>query len=209
MSPASCGNLVTPRDLLPDLWSMWSMFYNIPSWRHTHRHTHTHTYKGIHHMQYFIHIVKLLHCTKLALLKGVGSMNFSVTCVGRAIPLFLLPLQICGLPSTTQSTSHFRLTQHCRGGSPHPVGEVDMYLWHTHYYTRSSSTLYTHTCHTSVEESVCSALHIRYWHTVRVLHTKAYTCIAYLHCVQQTNKHTLLLQYTSHLYLWMRCWVSS
>ena len=145
---------------------------------HTQAHTHTHTYKGIHYMQYFIHIVKLLHCTELALLKGVGSMNFSVTWVGRAIPLFLLPLQICGLPSTTRSALRSHLLQHCGGESPRSIREVDMYLWHTYHYN-------THTCHTSVEESVCSTPHNRYWHTVHVLHTKAYTCSAYLHCVQQ------------------------
>ena len=94
----------------------------------SHTQAHTHTYKGIHYMQYFIHIVKLLHCTELAVLKGVGSMNFSVTCVGIAIPLFLLLFQICGLPSTTQLGSRSHLTQHCEGESTHTEREVDMYL---------------------------------------------------------------------------------
>ena len=168
-----------------------------------------HTYKGIHAEAVLYTYSQIVHCTELAVLKGVGSMNFSVTYVGIAIPLFLLPLQICSLPSTTQLAPRSHLTQYCGGESSHSVaiGEVDMYLWHTYHYTRSSSTLYTHTCHTSVEESVCSAPHNRYWHTVHVLHIKVYTCSFKL-CTT-TNTHTLFLQYTSHLYLWMRCWVSS
>ena len=63
MSPASCGNLVTPRDLSLDTGSVWSMFYNIPAWRHTHRHTHTHT-KGFTTSSSQIAILYKVSCSK-------------------------------------------------------------------------------------------------------------------------------------------------
>ena len=101
--------LLTIRSLIHDLCD--THFTTSPDdITHTHRHVHTHTKGFTTFRSSSLYIVQSLHCTELALLKGVGSMNFSVTCVGIAIPLFLLPLQICGLPSTTQLAPRSHLT---------------------------------------------------------------------------------------------------
>ena len=78
----------------------------------------------------------------------------------------------------------------------------------THIPSHKEHTLHTHLPHITRGECLfCSTQQILTYST----------CAAHKHIHMQrlftlcttTDKCTLSLQYTSHLYLWMRCWVSS
>ena len=99
---------------------------------HTDMHTCTHAHKKIHHVQkQFICMVVYSNIATLYRVnssKGYRIHELQCNMCGIAIPLFLPPLQICGLPSTTQLAPHSHQLQHCGGESTQTVREVDMYL---------------------------------------------------------------------------------